>query len=126
MSPLRRWAVSIIVLAAMSVPMALRASAQMVELREYRGKEIACARSGLMGFAMPCGADGGYKYVFIGSVLSASEISDREKRLLLVPEEVFSGIVPPELTVTTNQGDCLPDIQPGDRWLFYLQSDDKT
>jgi len=35
-----------------------------------------------MGFEMPCGTDGGYKYVFIGSVLSASEISDREKRLL--------------------------------------------
>ena len=103
-----------------------RVSAQMVEIREYRGKEIACARSGLMGFAMPCGTDGGYAYVFIGSVLSAAEISETEKRLLLVPEEVFSGDVPDQVTVTTNQGACLPDIQPGDRWLFYLQSDNET
>jgi hypothetical protein len=101
-------------------------SAQIIEMREYRGKEIACVRSGLSGFGRLCGTGAGYTYVFIGSVLSTVEISDAEQHLQITPEEVFLGNSVCELTVTTKQGACLPDIQPGDEWLFYFQRDDKT
>ncbi|HEX7288541.1 MAG TPA: carboxypeptidase-like regulatory domain-containing protein [Candidatus Angelobacter sp.] len=57
---------------------------------------------------------------------STTEIADEEKRLLLMPEEVFRGEAAIELTVLTSQGDCLPEILPGDRWLFYLQRVSKT
>jgi hypothetical protein len=97
-----------------------RTCAQIFEEREYHGKRITCVQSGLRGFAMPCGTDGNYTYVFVGSVLSVAEISDREKRLQLVPQELFLGDATSPLTVTTRQGACLPEIQAGDKWLFYL------
>jgi hypothetical protein len=75
---------------------------------------------------MPCGTSGGYDYVFLGSILSATEISKSEKSLKLIPEEVFFGDVPAELTVTTSQGACLPEIKAGDRWLFYLQKEGRS
>ena len=75
---------------------------------------------------MPCGMDTSNDYIFIGSVLSVVQISEREKRLLVAPEEIFRGNPPRELRVTTSQGDCLPDIQPGDQWLFYLWLDKET
>jgi Carboxypeptidase regulatory-like domain len=59
-------------------------------------------------------------------VLSTVEISHTEKRLQIALEEVFLGNSVSDLTVTTNQGACLPGIQPGDEWLFYLQRDVKT
>jgi len=44
-----------------------------------------------------------------------------------VTEEVFSGIVPPESGLSPPiKATASPIFSPGDRWLFYLQSDDKT
>ena len=70
---------------------------------------------------MPCGLDRNYEYIFIGSVLSATEISDSDWRLELSSEEVLFGSVPARLTVETNQGWCLPELRQGARWLFYIQ-----
>jgi Carboxypeptidase regulatory-like domain len=102
------------------------ASGQIIELREYHGKTISCVVSGLRGWGTPCGIDGGYTYVFVGSVLSVNEISSSEKRLQLLPEEVFLGAPASQLTAVTSQGDCLPDIAMGDHWLFYLRRDEKS
>jgi hypothetical protein len=102
------------------------ASGQIVEDREYHGKKIMCVLSGLQGWGSPCGTDGNYAYIFLGSVISATQISDTEKRLQVAPQEIFLGDSASELTVTTNQGACLPEILPGDQWLFYLWRDDKT
>ncbi|MGO9087289.1 MAG: carboxypeptidase-like regulatory domain-containing protein [Candidatus Sulfotelmatobacter sp.] len=82
--------------------------------------------SGLKGWGSPCGTDGSYEYIFVGSVQSATEVSDTEKRLQLAPQEIFRGDPASSLTVTTSQGACLPEILPGDEWLFYLWRDDKT
>jgi hypothetical protein len=101
-------------------------SAQIMEERQYHGTTITCMLSGLQGWGSPCGTDGNYAYIFVGSVLSATEISDTEKRLQITPEKIFLGDPATPLTVTTNQGACLPEILPGDQWLFYLQRDDKT
>jgi len=97
-------------------------SGQTIEIREHLGKEIACVLDGLRGFGRLCGTGGGYTYVVIGSVLSTVDISDTEKRLQITPEEVFLGNSVSELTVLTNQGACLPDIQPGDEWLWRTEA----
>jgi len=124
---LRFWLYSM----ASSVLMALcfvpRACSQMIELREYHGKQIACARSGLFSFEMPCGLwDDFYPYVFVGTVISFTEGAGFEKTLRIVPGEIFLGDPKSELTVSTSQGACLPEIQPGDRWLFYLRLDENS
>ena len=102
------------------------ASAQQIDVRDYRGKQIACVTSGLQSFARSCGTSDSYETVFVGSVVSVTEIADRERRLQLMPEEVFSGNADRLLTVTTNQGVCFGDFQVGDKWLFYLKRDTKT
>ena len=81
--------------------------------------------AGLQGWGSPCGTDGNYAYIFGGSVTAATEITETEKRLQVTPEEMFLGAAS-QLTVTTNQGACLPEILPGDQWLFYLRRDDTT
>lgn len=120
----RRW--TAIILFAVLINAMPRVSAQIVEDREYRGKKIMCVLSGLQGWGSHCGADGNYAYIFVGSVLSTTEVSDTEKRLQVTPEEMFLGDAASQLTVTTDQGACLPEILPGDQWLFYLWRDDKT
>ncbi|MGD0570622.1 MAG: carboxypeptidase-like regulatory domain-containing protein [Candidatus Sulfotelmatobacter sp.] len=70
----------------------------------------------------PCGTRG-YSRVFTGTVRSAVDVGDTDKRLELVPDEVFVGDKS-ELTATINQA-CLPEnepeIQAGDKWLFYVR-----
>ena len=66
----------------------------------------------------------GFARVFTGTVKSATEISDTDKRLQLVPDESFLGPAT-EVTATVNQA-CMPlkdpEIRAGDKWLFYLQT----
>src|ERR1051326_4723347 len=126
MPPSRAHVISLALLGFITLSITPAVSAQIIELRDYHGKQISCARSGLHGFAMPCGIETWYEYIFVGFVLSVREIDGSEKALEITPEEVFYGNPPTSLTVTTNQGDCLGDITPGDRWLFYLRRDGKT
>jgi hypothetical protein len=76
----------------------------------------------LNGPSWYCGTHG-YTRVFTGTVQSVVDVSDTEKRLELVPDEVFLGDTS-DLTATVNQA-CLaenePDIKSGDRWLFYVR-----
>lgn len=61
--------------------------------------------------------------MFTGTVKSVTVISDRERRLVTIPDEIFLGPAT-EVTITVDQA-CLPvnetEIQAGDRWLFYLK-----
>jgi hypothetical protein len=98
------------------------ASAQF-EGHDYHGKQISCYIRGREG---SCGVGDGYEDVFIGTVVSVAEIANGEKRLRLMPEEVFAGAVAGSLTVTTEQAGCFGDFQAGDKWLFYLQRDTTT
>jgi hypothetical protein len=54
---------------------------------------------------MGCGTFG-YARVFTATVKSATEISDTDKRLELIPDEIFLGSAS-EVTATVNQA-CLP------------------
>jgi len=62
----------------------------------------------------------------MGTVVSGAEMAISEKRLRLMPEEVFAGAVAGSLTVITEQAGCFGDFQAGDKWLFYLERDTKT
>src|SRR6266702_132818 len=121
-----RWINSIVLVGGISLLVSQSTSAQIFEIREYHGRRITCGRSGLMGWSMPCGADQGYAEVFIGSILSVVDVSKDEKQLRLRPDEVFFGVPGNEVTVTTSQGDCLPEAHAVDRWLFFLQKDEKS
>jgi hypothetical protein len=98
------------------------ASAQLVG-HDYHGKQILCYTRGREG---SCGIGDRYEAVFIGTVVSVTETANSEKRLQLMPEEVFSGSAAGSFTVTTGQGECFGDFQAGDKWLFYLQRAPKT
>lgn len=126
MIPLKKWAIFILVSILSFASLTPEISAQIFEIHQHHGKQITCMRSGLMGFAMECGLEADYEYVFEGLVLSVAEISETEMRLQLKPEEVFLGTPTGELTVTTIQGACFPDIHVNDKWLFYLRRDEKS
>ncbi len=95
-----------------------------VVVREYRGKQVACAYSGLIGVATKCGTEG-YARVFTGIVRSAVEKGDTDKLLQVVPDEVFVGDSSDAVAIT-NQACLDSDIKAGDRWLFYLYRDPKS
>lgn len=99
-------------------------SAVIVEIREYHGKQVSCLHSGLLGVAKACGTEG-YARVFTGIVRSSVETGDTDKRLELVPDEVFVGDSS-DATVITNQACLHADIQAGEKWLFFLYRDPKS
>lgn len=101
-------------------------SAQILETREYHGKKVGCVHSGLYSSAgWVCGTQN-YERVFTGTVRSAVEVGDTDKRLELIPDEVFLGDSQKEVTAITDQA-CLPtDIEAGQKWLFYLYRDKKS
>jgi hypothetical protein len=123
MLPQRKWRLCIFVLAVTCVVPTL--SATIVETREYHGKKFSCIHSGIQAFGMVCGTYG-YAQVFTGTVISAVEISDRDKRLQLAPDEIFLGDPANEVTATTDQACLHTEIRAGDRWLFYLSRDRNT
>jgi hypothetical protein len=125
MLPSRNWRLCAFVLAVASVVPSL--SAVVAEGRLYHGKMVQCIHGGSWFAAREgpyCGTEG-YEQVFIGTVQSATEISDTDKRLQIIPSEVFVGNPVGLVTATVNQA-CLtpnePEIKAGDKWLFYLRT----
>ena len=113
-------AIRAVLLLLVAVSIALPLSAQITEIRQEKGETIYCTRSGLHGFSDACGADSGYEYVFIGSVISVANGPDDEQRVQLAPEEVFFGNPGKEVIAITNQRRCIAELHPRDRWLVYL------
>ena len=94
---------------------------------QVKGQTISCGRSDVLRrLSEACGLDTEYAYIFTGTVLSSSDISDTEKKLQVAPHEMFRGVPASELTVVTEQDDCLPELRVGEEWLFYLQRDEKA
>jgi hypothetical protein len=124
----RQWRVCLFVLAATCAITSL--SAQTRGPSEQAGKRACPLRFGsgpfdLLGLTQTCDTQG-YDRVFTGTVASVVEISDAEKRLELIPDEVFLGDPVSKVMAIVNQV-CLPqrylEIQSGDKWLFYLRRD---
>jgi hypothetical protein len=127
MVTVERWRLLTLFLAAVCVVPSL--SAVIVEEREYHGKRVTCVHGGAWIAQRAQRAQGvytrslGYEQVFTGTVQSAVEITDTDKRLEITPGEVFRGDASGKVTATVNQA-CLPqnlpEIKAGDEWLFYL------
>ncbi len=118
----RKWRPGFVVLTVACMVPSL--SAVIVEIREYHGKQVTCLHSGLMGIAKGCGTER-FARVFTGAVRSSVEVGDTDKRLEIVPDEVFVGDSS-DATAITNQACLHTDIQAGEKWLFYLYRDPKS
>src|SRR5260370_3141273 len=101
-------------------------SAVVVEGRWYHGQQVQCVHGGASISERQLGVYSQsrlYEQVFTGTVQSAVEISFTDKRLQIIPDEIFLGDVGGEITATVNQA-CLPEtfpeIKAGDKWLFFL------
>jgi hypothetical protein len=118
----QKWRLALFVIAVICLAPTL--SAELTEIRVYHGKQIQCMHSGLRSSGGTVCGTFAYARVFTGTVKSATEVSFTDKRLVLIPDEVFLGSAS-MVTAIVNQG-CLPpnepEIKAGDRWLFYLQS----
>ena len=125
MLPPRKWRLPVFLLAVTCVVPSL--CGEIREARVYHGKKVQCIHDGfsMIGGGRVCGTQG-YVRVFTGTVQSAVEISDTDKQLQIIPDEIFLGAPIGEVKATVNQA-CLPtnrpEIQAGDKWLFYLQTD---
>jgi hypothetical protein len=124
MLPPRKWRSCLFALAVAAMVPSL--SAVVMEVREWHGRQIQCMHGGL-GFFHPkfCGTlDYAYERVFVGTVQAVTETSDTDRRLDIIPDEVFLGDSKGPVSTTVNQA-CLtpndPEIKAGDQWLFYLR-----
>jgi carboxypeptidase family protein len=100
------------------------AGAQIIGIFEKDGKTFTCMHSGLISDLNDCGVQSDwYNYVFVGSIAGITPAKGDEKRIQIIPEEVFSGDPASPLTVLTSQAPCLPDMAVGDRWLFFLRKE---
>jgi len=100
------------------------AEAQIVDMRTVDGKTVMCMRSGLTSDLKDCGfRSDWYAYVFVGSISAITPTDNDEKEIQIIPEEVFHGNPAKPLTVMTSQGACLPKLEVGDRWLFFLRQE---
>jgi hypothetical protein len=124
---LQKWRLAAISFAVICLAPSLSAEAR--EPRVHHGNKKRCTKfitySGPESLSLgarqyPCGTSG-YSRVFTGTVRSAVDVGD-DTRLEIITDEVFVGDRG-ELTATISQA-CLrkeePEIQAGDRWLFYL------
>jgi hypothetical protein len=100
------------------------ARAQILEFREVGGKSIQCLHTGLTSDLKDCGFKSEwYAYVFVGSISAITSSDKEEKKLEIMPDEIFHGEPPSPLTILTSQGACLPTLAVGDRWLFFLRKE---
>lgn len=99
------------------------AVAQVISIEKRDDKTVTCTHTGRMINVNYCGVHPWDTYVFIGSLSSITPIADEEKEIQIVPEEIFSGDPPNPVVVRTQQAWCLPKLDVGDRWLFFLRAD---
>ncbi len=116
---------STLALLAMVLSCLCAASAQMILIKKVGNKTVTCVHSGLWSGLNDCGVRSDwYAYVFVGSISAITPAENDEKELQIVPEEIFHGTPPTPLTVLTSQGECLPKLAVGNRWLFFLRKEE--
>jgi Carboxypeptidase regulatory-like domain len=100
------------------------ANAQIITTRNDGDKTITCTRIARSSGLRDCGTrPNWYSYVFVGSISAVTRTTTGEQRLLVEPEEIFSGNPAAPLTVITSQAECLPKMNVGDHWLFFLRQE---
>ena len=104
-------------------------SALVAEDRMYHGTMVQCLHGGAWigqrNLGVYTRAQIYKELAFTGTVKSVVEVSFTDRRLQIVPDEVFLGDVSGEITATMNQA-CLrdnpPDVKAGDKWLFFVRT----
>ena len=115
----------LLVLLALALSWPATNQAQIIGERKVGDKTITCMRTGLVSGYNDCGVRSDWNsYVFVGLISEVAPVENHEKKIQLVPEEVFLGTPSTPLSILTSQGDCLRAIKVGDRWLFYLRKVD--
>lgn len=100
------------------------AAAQIITIQKVGDKTVLCTRSGLSSDLTDCGLNSDwYTYVFVGSISAIATAEDDEKEIQIIPEEIFHGKPATTLMVSTSQAPCLPKLEVGDRWLFFLREE---
>ena len=100
------------------------ARAQVITLQTVGDKTVMCMHSGLTSDLKDCGARSNwYSYDCVGSISAIIPIENDEKEIGIIPEEIFHGGPAAPLNVLTSQSECLPKLQVGDRWLFFLRKE---
>jgi hypothetical protein len=121
---------SILALTAAFLSLGKTAYAQIATNGQGHDKVLTCIISNdYLGIADSCGLDGGFEYIFVGSILSVNKINaspDSEYRLRLKPEEIFLGSPAGVLITSTSQETCFPEFKPGDRWLIFLRREENS
>ncbi len=124
--PSQKWRLLAVVLAFICVVPHL--SALFVEGRVYHGTKVQCVHGGAWISETTLGVYSRallYEQVFTGTVQSVVEISFTDRRLQIIPDEIFLGDVAGKITATVNQAclpENLPEIKAGDKWLFFLRT----
>jgi len=102
--------------------------AVVVEGRWYHGQHVQCIHGGAWFSETRLGVYSRgrlYEQVFTGTVQSAVDATLTDKRLEIIPDEVFLCDVSGSVTATVNQA-CLPtnlpEIKAGDKWLFFART----
>jgi hypothetical protein len=93
--------------------------AQIIWEKQVGNKTITCMHTGLQSYVNECDPHR-YAYAFVGSIAAIQPAAGDEKKLQILPEELFQGTPANPLTVFTSQVACLPELKVGDRWLFLL------
>lgn len=126
MLPSRKWRLFVSLLAFVGAMPHL--CAVVGEVRMYHGKKVQCLHGGAwlyQDLGVYSRAQLYKEQVFTGTAKSAAEISFTDRRIQIVPDEVFLGDVSGEVTATMNQA-CLsenpPEIKAGEKWLFFLRT----
>ena len=98
----------------------------MIVPAQYHGKQVLCISHSRIGSQPKTwGVTTSYARVFTGTVKSATEAGDVEKRVRLVPDEVFVGDAG-EVTAIGNQACLGTEVQVGHHWLVYLFRDERS
>jgi hypothetical protein len=125
--PSRKWLMLASLLAFIGTVRHL--SALVGEDRMYHGTIVQCLHGGpwigQRNLGVYTRAHIYKELAFTGTVKSVVEVSFTDRRLQIVPDEVFLGDVSGEITATMNQA-CLrgspPDVKAGDKWLFFVRT----
>lgn len=100
------------------------ANAQIITTRNDGDKTITCTRIAPSSDLHDCGTrPNWYSYVFVGTISAITPTNTGEEQLQILPQEIFSGNPGAPLTVLTSQAACLPKMNVGDSWLFFLRQE---
>lgn len=120
---MKRWRVRWVSVLTFCLGISLCGQSRDVSYRKKASAGCGFVGSSLEGINQWSIGGQGYSRVLTGTVRSATNVSDTDKQLEIIPDEAFVGDKA-VVTATVNEA-CLPNNKPeikaGDQWLFYIR-----